>query len=303
MRRPSRIKANEGVLRPEALDHIRQLKVLEFMPLRNALSDRALKEVPGVGHIPILYTNETHNSWRARYRELADGEAERLSKDFGRHVPSRYIELGPTADAVSLYHEAVHARRAHLGRSMLPEHAEPSASRAEQFAVRLELQSSNFNPINLHPSRFSKAANRPDAPYSIEHTSSPPFLDTKPERLTMRLLITIGGSHRLYARQVTAFKNAGIEIEEGSSIGIGSKKVSRHRARYARSQSTRKKGWRQRGSKTVVLAHRSKLSRASRKNSRTPTAQRSGQHYGCKKPIRRNPLSCQDRNKLKTLMP
>lgn len=40
----------------------------------------------------------------------------------------------------------------------------------------------------------------------------------------MRLLITIGGSHRLYDRQVAAFKNAGIEIEEGSSIGIGSKK-------------------------------------------------------------------------------
>lgn len=40
----------------------------------------------------------------------------------------------------------------------------------------------------------------------------------------MRLLITIGGSHRLYTRQVTAFKNAGIEIEEGSSIGIRSKR-------------------------------------------------------------------------------
>jgi hypothetical protein len=40
----------------------------------------------------------------------------------------------------------------------------------------------------------------------------------------MRLLITIGGSHRLYDRQVAAFKDAGIEIEEGSSIGIGSKK-------------------------------------------------------------------------------
>lgn len=40
----------------------------------------------------------------------------------------------------------------------------------------------------------------------------------------MRLLITIGGSHRLYTRQVTAFKNAGIEIEEGSSISIRSKR-------------------------------------------------------------------------------
>jgi hypothetical protein len=147
MRRPPSIKTNEGVLRPEALNQIQKLKPLEFIPLASALSDRALKEVPGVGHIPILYTNETHNSWRARYRELADGEAERLSTDFGRYVPSRYIELGPTADAVSLYHEAVHARRARLGRSMLPEHAEPSAIRAEQFAAKLELHSSNFNAI------------------------------------------------------------------------------------------------------------------------------------------------------------
>jgi hypothetical protein len=147
MPRSPTIKTNEGVLRPEALNQIQNLKLLESIPLGDALSDRALKEVPGVGHIPILYTNQTHNSWRARYRELADGEAERLSKDFGRHVPSRYIELGPTADAVSLYHEAVHARRAHLGRSMLPEHAEPSALRAEQFAARLEPYSSNFNAI------------------------------------------------------------------------------------------------------------------------------------------------------------
>ncbi len=154
LRRTSSSK--EGVLRPGALNQIRSLKLLEFIPLDNALSDRALKEVPGVEHIPILYTNETHNSWRARYRELADGEAERLSKDFGRYVPSRYIELGPTADAVSLYHEAVHARRAHLGRSMLPEHAEPSASRAEQFAARLELQSSNFNPITSIQDDFHK---------------------------------------------------------------------------------------------------------------------------------------------------
>ena len=127
------------MLRPGALHEIRKLRVLEFILLGNALSDRALSEVPGVEHIPILYTNETHNLWRARYRELADGEAERLSNDLGRYVPSRYIALGPTADAVSLYHEAVHARRAHLGRSMLPEHAEPSAVRAEQFAAKLEL--------------------------------------------------------------------------------------------------------------------------------------------------------------------
>ena len=40
----------------------------------------------------------------------------------------------------------------------------------------------------------------------------------------MRLLITIGGSHRLYARQVAAFKRAGIEIEEGSAAGLRSKK-------------------------------------------------------------------------------
>lgn len=180
MRHPSPINANEGVLRPDALNQIRNLKVLEFIPLANALSNRALKELPGVGHIPILYTNEIHNLWRARYRELADGEAERLSKDFGRYVPSRYIELGPNADAVSLYHEAVHARRAHLGRSMLPEHAEPSALRGEHFATRLELQSSNFNPINLNPSRFP-ANNAP--PISGDHTSSTSFLETTPESL------------------------------------------------------------------------------------------------------------------------
>jgi hypothetical protein len=161
MRRLTSIKTNEGVLRPGALNQIRKLKVLEFIPLGNALSDRALKEVPGVRHIPIMYTSETH-AWRSRYRELADGEAERLSKDLARFVPSRYIELGPTADAISLYHEAVHARRAHLGRSMVPEHAEPSALRAEQFAARLELRSSDFNPINFHPRRFSETANRAD---------------------------------------------------------------------------------------------------------------------------------------------
>jgi hypothetical protein len=180
MRHPSRINANEGVLRPDALNQIANLKVLEFMPLANALSDRALKEVPGVGYIPILFTNETHNLWRARYRELADGEAERLSKDFGRYVPSRYIELGPNADAVSLYHEAVHARRAHLGRSMLPEHAEPSALRAEHFAARLELQSSNFNPIHLNPKPISTKQRTSNIG---DHTSSPSFLETTPESL------------------------------------------------------------------------------------------------------------------------
>lgn len=160
------LRNNEGILRPGALHKIRTLQVLEFVPLGNALSDRALKQVPGIEHIPILYTNETHNSWRARYRELADGEAERLSKDFGRYVPSRYIELGPSADAISLYHEAVHARRAHLGRSMLPEHAEPSAIRAEQFAARLELQSSRFNPVNFDQRRFSQTANSADVTYT-----------------------------------------------------------------------------------------------------------------------------------------
>jgi hypothetical protein len=61
MRRPPKIKSNEGVLPPEALNEIRKLRVLELMPLANALSERALKAVPGVGHIPILYTNEGHN--------------------------------------------------------------------------------------------------------------------------------------------------------------------------------------------------------------------------------------------------
>lgn len=131
---------NEGVLRPTALIEIRKLQVLEFILLGDALSDRALNEIPGVEHIPILYTNDTHNLWRARYRELADGEAERLANDFGRYVPSRYIELGPHADAISIYHEAVHARRAMLGRTMTPEAAEPSAQRAEAFARTLERQ-------------------------------------------------------------------------------------------------------------------------------------------------------------------
>ena len=139
MRRPRTIKNNEGVLRPGALHHIRQLTLLEFILVGNALSDRALKEVPGIEHIPILYTDQPNNVWRSRYRELASGEAERLTKDFARYVPPCYIELGPTADAVSVYHEAVHARRAKLGRSMLPKDAEPSALRAERFAATLEL--------------------------------------------------------------------------------------------------------------------------------------------------------------------
>ena len=42
---------NEGILRPGALHKIRTLQVLEFVPLGNALSDRALKEVPGAEHI------------------------------------------------------------------------------------------------------------------------------------------------------------------------------------------------------------------------------------------------------------
>ena len=130
---------NQGILQPEALTQIRQLQVLDFLLIGNILSDRALKEIPGVEHIPVLYTQISSGHWRARYRELADGEAARLRKELRRYVPPRYIELGPSADAVSIYHEAVHARRAMLGRSMTPAAAEPSAVRAERFAATLEL--------------------------------------------------------------------------------------------------------------------------------------------------------------------
>lgn len=131
----------QGVLQPEALTRIRQLQVLDFLLLGNILSDRTLKAIPGIENIPVLYTQQPSGQWHARYRELADGEATRLTKELGRYVPSRYIELGPRANAVSVYHEAVHARRAKLGRSMTPAAAEPSAIRAERFAAILELNS------------------------------------------------------------------------------------------------------------------------------------------------------------------
>jgi len=143
MRRSRNIKNNEGVLRPGALNQIRQLKLLEFILLGNVLSDRALKAIPAIEHIPILFNDHPHNLWRARYREFDDHEAERLTKEIGRYVPPRCIELGPHADAVSVYHEAVHARRAQLGRSMLPKDAEPSALRAERFATTLELNATH----------------------------------------------------------------------------------------------------------------------------------------------------------------
>ncbi len=142
MRRPRTVKNNEGVLRPGALNEIRHLKLLEFLLLGNVLSDRALKAVPGIGHIPILYTNQPNNLWRARYREFDHNEAERLTKDIGSYVLPRYIELGPHADAVSVYHEAVHARRALLGRSMLPKHAEPSLYAQNDSPIR-----SNLMPV------------------------------------------------------------------------------------------------------------------------------------------------------------
>jgi hypothetical protein len=132
-------RSNQGVLQPGALIQVRQLAILESIPLGNLLSDRALKEVPGIEHIPVLYTNQPFNPWRARYRELARNEAERLTRELQRYVPQRYIELGPRADAISIYHEAVHARRAKLGRSMTSAAAEPSALLAERFAATLEL--------------------------------------------------------------------------------------------------------------------------------------------------------------------
>src|SRR5688572_21269266 len=88
MRRPCTIQPYEGVLRPGALHQIRQLKLLEFLLIGSVLSDRALKAVPGIEHIPILYTDQPNNVWRSRYRELAPGEAERLTKDLGRYVPA-----------------------------------------------------------------------------------------------------------------------------------------------------------------------------------------------------------------------
>jgi hypothetical protein len=138
MRRPPSQK-NQGVLQPEALTRIRQLQVLDFLLIGNILSERALKAIPGIEDLPVLYTQITSGHWRARYRELANGEAERLTRELRRYVPPRYIELGPQADAVSIYHEAVHARRAKLGRLMTPAAAEPSAIRAERFATMLEL--------------------------------------------------------------------------------------------------------------------------------------------------------------------
>jgi hypothetical protein len=137
MRRPL-CRSNQGVLRTGALNQIRQLNILESIPLGDLLSKRALKAVPGIEHIPVLYTRHSFNQWRARYRELAHNEAERLTRELQRHVPYRYIELGPHADAISLFHEAVHARRAKLGRTMTPAAAEPSALRAEHFAATLE---------------------------------------------------------------------------------------------------------------------------------------------------------------------
>lgn len=92
--------------------------------------------------MPARSRPRPNNLWRARYRELADAEAERLTETLGTYVPPRYIEPGPHADAISIYHEAVHAKRAQLERSMLPQHAEPSAERAERFAATLE-----SNPI------------------------------------------------------------------------------------------------------------------------------------------------------------
>jgi hypothetical protein len=38
-----------------------------------------------------------------------------------------------------------------------------------------------------------------------------------------RLLITFGGSHRKYAKQVRAFKDAGIELDECGAASLGSK--------------------------------------------------------------------------------
>ena len=38
-----------------------------------------------------------------------------------------------------------------------------------------------------------------------------------------KLLVTIGGSHRKYNKQIAAFRNAGIEINPSGSASLGSK--------------------------------------------------------------------------------
>ena len=129
---------HQGVVRPHALFTIRQLQQFEYVLLGDILTDTAVRHIPGIEHIPVLYAPYVLGNWRARYRELAPGEAERLTKEIGKYVPPAYIELGPNADAISIYHEAVHARRAMLGRTMTPAAAEPSAQRAETFAHSLE---------------------------------------------------------------------------------------------------------------------------------------------------------------------
>jgi len=80
-------KCGEGILRPGALLQIRQLQLLEVIPIGEVLTARLLNTVPGIDHIPILYTDQPNTLWRARYRELADAEAERLNRNL-RHVRS-----------------------------------------------------------------------------------------------------------------------------------------------------------------------------------------------------------------------
>jgi hypothetical protein len=43
---------NQGVVRSDALRTIHQLRQLEYVLLGNVLTDRALREVPGIEHIP-----------------------------------------------------------------------------------------------------------------------------------------------------------------------------------------------------------------------------------------------------------
>ena len=140
---------HQGVLRPHALFTIHQLQQLEYLLLGDILTDTAVRHVPGIEHIPVLYAPYVLGNWRARYRELAPGEAERLTKEIGKYVPPAYIELGPHADAISIYHEAVHARRAMLGRTMTPAAAEPSAQRAETFAQTLETKATEYHHENI----------------------------------------------------------------------------------------------------------------------------------------------------------
>jgi hypothetical protein len=79
----------KGVIRPHALFTIHQLQQLEYVLLGDILTDTAARHVPGIEHIPVLYAPYVLGNWRARYRDFAPEEAERLTKDLANtcHPP------------------------------------------------------------------------------------------------------------------------------------------------------------------------------------------------------------------------